>query len=302
LPLIPTDGVNADSQVTESAAKGGDDAAPKRRRAAADDFQTWLSNTFVELEQEDGQAATDGGDDDTTNPPSSATGGSRRTNKRGRPMSEAAVAKAERERARRERLNEFFDELAGLCDPSGKASKGDRVSIVADAIRVVKQLRVENNQLRQLNKFFEERCGQLERSRAQAMYQQVAVHHRPGDVLSFHAQMQQHAAATVTAGVPSSHPHAVSQQQQFQQPEATVQNANLDAAQQVPALQHLLVSLPVDASVVGMQLPGLKHGQAATQGMLPTATNALAQPGAPAMAWLPAPDATEDQKLRPPAA
>ncbi len=50
-----------------------------------------------------------------------------------------------------------FDELARLCDPSGKMTKTDRVSIVADAIRVVQELRLQNNQLRQLNKFLEVR-------------------------------------------------------------------------------------------------------------------------------------------------
>lgn len=48
-----------------------------------------------------------------------------------------------------------LDELARLCDPSGKMVKTDRVSIVTDAIRSLSQLRVENNQLRQLNKFLE---------------------------------------------------------------------------------------------------------------------------------------------------
>lgn len=48
-----------------------------------------------------------------------------------------------------------FDELARLCDPSGKMVRTDRVSVVTDAIRVLSQLRVENNQLRQLNKFLE---------------------------------------------------------------------------------------------------------------------------------------------------
>ena len=48
-----------------------------------------------------------------------------------------------------------FDELARLCDPSGKMVKTDRVSIVQDAIRVLQELRLQNNQLRQLNKFLE---------------------------------------------------------------------------------------------------------------------------------------------------
>ena len=37
----------------------------------------------------------------------------------------------------------------------GKAAKTDKASIITDAIRIVTQLRAENGQLRQLNKFLE---------------------------------------------------------------------------------------------------------------------------------------------------
>lgn len=37
----------------------------------------------------------------------------------------------------------------------GKAAKSDKSSIITDAIRIVTQLRAENGQLRQLNKFLE---------------------------------------------------------------------------------------------------------------------------------------------------
>ena len=47
-----------------------------------------------------------------------------------------------------------FMELAKSLDP-GKTPKTDKASIVADAIRVVTQLRTENSQLQQLNKFLE---------------------------------------------------------------------------------------------------------------------------------------------------
>jgi hypothetical protein len=39
----------------------------------------------------------------------------------------------------------------------GKVVKTDKTSIIADAIRIVTQLRAENGQLRQLNKFLEVR-------------------------------------------------------------------------------------------------------------------------------------------------
>lgn len=47
-----------------------------------------------------------------------------------------------------------FAELSKALDPR-KDVKTDKTSIVADAIRVVTQLRAENGQLKQLNKFLE---------------------------------------------------------------------------------------------------------------------------------------------------
>lgn len=78
--------------------------------------------------------------------------------------------KACREKARRERINERFSELAKLCDPEDP--KTDKSSILADAIKIMKQLRLENGQLQQLNKFLEERVGQCEKERGQLLYHQ----------------------------------------------------------------------------------------------------------------------------------
>ena len=47
-----------------------------------------------------------------------------------------------------------FLELSKVLEP-GKAVKTDKTSTIADAIRIVTQLRAENGQLRQLNKFLE---------------------------------------------------------------------------------------------------------------------------------------------------
>jgi hypothetical protein len=86
-------------------------------------------------------------------------------------------AKADRERKRRERLNRCFDELSQACAGELAGSGGveslvktDRMGIIVDAIRVLKTLRVEVNQLRQLNKLMEERVGQLERGRMADAY------------------------------------------------------------------------------------------------------------------------------------
>jgi hypothetical protein len=64
-----------------------------------------------------------------------------------------------------------YTELAALIEP-GKQPKTDRNLILEDAVRVISQLRAENNQLRQLNKFLEEKVQGFERQRGQALYQQ----------------------------------------------------------------------------------------------------------------------------------
>jgi hemerythrin-like domain-containing protein len=87
-----------------------------------------------------------------------------------RSRTDQASNKARREKARREKINERFAELAALLD-EGKEPKTDKPTILAEAIKYVKQLRVEHSQLRQLNKFLEERVGQYERERGQALYQ-----------------------------------------------------------------------------------------------------------------------------------
>ncbi|GFR45526.1 hypothetical protein Agub_g6919 [Astrephomene gubernaculifera] len=90
---------------------------------------------------------------------------------RGGELSAAATKKACREKARREKLNERFLDLARLVDPNSEP-KTDKSTILTDAIKYVQQLTVENHQLRQLNKFLEERVSTLERERGQQLYQQ----------------------------------------------------------------------------------------------------------------------------------
>ena len=252
-----------------------------KRRRAEQNFDSWLADTFGT----DGEAEAEPEPVPAEDSGSGGGSGQRRVGKRGRPMSEAAVAKANRERARRERLNDYLDELAKLSDPHGKGVKGDRVSVVADAIRVVQQLRVENNQLKQLNKFLEERTGTLERARAQTMFQ--------------HAAQMQH-------GMLQQQPSGgeVLQQNLTAAREHTAMAAAAAAAVAPAAapVQHILVQVPIGS--LGAHMMALKHehmsvAQATSMLAVPQAT---LPPGAPTVSWLPAPDLSQDQKLRPPAA
>lgn len=177
----------------EAASGSGTKRDREEEIAAADDDD----------DSEDGGNGSGGG--------GTATRGPGRPPKKGKAAAEAASAKATREKKRREKLNECFEELARLCDPAGKMARTDRISIVQDAIRTIGVLRVENNQLHQLNKFLEERVRHLEAARGQGMLQQ--------HMMQQMAMQQQQMAM----------------QQQMQQPMAGMAHQQ---AGQLPAAQH----------------------------------------------------------------
>lgn len=91
-----------------------------------------------------------------------------------------ASSKACREKARRSRLNDRFAELAKLLEEPGQGPKTDKSTILISAIGTVTNLRREIGQLRQLNKYLEERVAQNEKERAMQMYRQVVSYGPPG--------------------------------------------------------------------------------------------------------------------------
>ncbi|GBG83206.1 bHLH transcription factor [Chara braunii] len=66
------------------------------------------------------------------------------------PTATASCSKANREKMRRDRLNERFNELSAILEP-GRLPKTDKASILVDAIRVVSQLRHEAIHLKEEN-------------------------------------------------------------------------------------------------------------------------------------------------------
>lgn len=83
----------------------------------------------------------------------------------------AAQSKANREKARREKVNDRFSELAQALEET-KEVRTDKLSILNDAIKFVQQMRVENNQLKQMLKYCETHVKQLEEDKKQMVYQQ----------------------------------------------------------------------------------------------------------------------------------
>lgn len=68
--------------------------------------------------------------------------------------------KACRERERREKLNDSFVNLSSVLEP-GRAAKTDKLAVLSDAIRIVKQLRTENEEYKEENKKLQEEIESL---------------------------------------------------------------------------------------------------------------------------------------------
>eukprot|EP00890_Picochlorum_soloecismus_P000369 jgi/Picsp_1/1332/NSC_04812-R1_transcription factor bhlh34 len=200
--------------------------------------------------------------------------GKTKAGKRARPGNEAAAIKASREKKRRERMNQYFDELSNVCGVEGSGYKGDRLSIIVDAIRVVRQLRVEVNQLRQLNKFLEERTSTLERERAQHMFQ--------------------YGASNGTAnGIPMNNSHQLMHQGKMMQNSMHATNMHHQASSGFKDDY-----LNIDLFGNGVRGSDNNNILLHREGLPPTEQ----EHGVDQRSWLPASNLSEDQKLRPPAA
>ncbi|GJP31158.1 hypothetical protein CLOM_g9626 [Closterium sp. NIES-68] len=73
---------------------------------------------------------------------------------------DVSCSKANREKMRRDRLNDRFLELSRSLEP-GKAPKSDKASILCDAVRVLNQLRAEREALKESNIQLQEQIKEL---------------------------------------------------------------------------------------------------------------------------------------------
>ncbi|KAK3188230.1 hypothetical protein Dsin_027791 [Dipteronia sinensis] len=72
----------------------------------------------------------------------------------------ASGSKACREKMRRDRLNDRFLELASILDP-GRSPKMDKAVLLADAVRMVSQLRDEAQKMKESNESLVEKINEL---------------------------------------------------------------------------------------------------------------------------------------------
>ncbi|KAF2931083.1 transcription factor ILR3 [Oryza sativa Japonica Group] len=87
--------------------------------------------------------------------------------KRSRPESSAPPGtKACREKLRRDRLNERFNELSAILEP-GKPPRADKVSILSDAARLLSQLRAEAQKLKSSNESLQDSIKSLKAEKSE---------------------------------------------------------------------------------------------------------------------------------------
>ncbi|KAK3138600.1 hypothetical protein QOZ80_5AG0370950 [Eleusine coracana subsp. coracana] len=87
--------------------------------------------------------------------------------KRSRPESSAPPGtKACREKLRRDRLNERFNELCAILEP-GKPPKADKVAILSDATRLLSQLRAEAQKLQKSNESLQDSIKSLKAEKSE---------------------------------------------------------------------------------------------------------------------------------------
>lgn len=87
--------------------------------------------------------------------------------RRSRPESSAPPGtKACREKLRRDRLNERFNELCAILEP-GKPPKADKVAILSDAARLLNQLQGEAQKLKQSNESLQESIKSLKAEKSE---------------------------------------------------------------------------------------------------------------------------------------
>eukprot|EP00201_Polytomella_parva_P000181 CAMPEP_0175039252 /NCGR_PEP_ID=MMETSP0052_2-20121109/444_1 /TAXON_ID=51329 ORGANISM="Polytomella parva, Strain SAG 63-3" /NCGR_SAMPLE_ID=MMETSP0052_2 /ASSEMBLY_ACC=CAM_ASM_000194 /LENGTH=501 /DNA_ID=CAMNT_0016301011 /DNA_START=168 /DNA_END=1673 /DNA_ORIENTATION=- len=161
-PLDPTviDAIYNIEQLISSSSSDTNEPQPAEQAASVGTAPSKINKRLLETENN-----TDESDDDEKPEEKNPSNKQAKTD-----ISAAATRKACREKARREKLNERFNDLGKLIDPSGEP-KNDKTTILADAIKFVQQMTVENHQLKQLNKFLEERVSQYERERGSQLYQ-----------------------------------------------------------------------------------------------------------------------------------
>ncbi|XP_068643877.1 transcription factor ILR3-like [Aristolochia californica] len=80
--------------------------------------------------------------------------------------------KACREKMRRDRLNDRFVELCSILDP-GRPPKSDKVIILSDAARLLKQLRVEEQKLKETNEALQDTIKNLKAEKTELRDEKV---------------------------------------------------------------------------------------------------------------------------------
>ncbi|CAI5481511.1 unnamed protein product [Closterium sp. Yama58-4] len=104
--------------------------------------------------------SAEGGGGNTEEGEKTGSSSRKRSRDEGAATADVSCSKANREKMRRDRLNDRFLELSRSLEP-GKAPKADKASILCDAVRVLSQLRAEREALKENNAALQEQIKEL---------------------------------------------------------------------------------------------------------------------------------------------
>ncbi|CAI5497768.1 unnamed protein product [Closterium sp. Naga37s-1] len=104
--------------------------------------------------------SAEGGGGNTEEGEKTGSSSRKRSRDEGAATADVSCSKANREKMRRDRLNDRFLELSRSLEP-GKAPKADKASILCDAVRVLSQLRAEREALKESNAALQEQIKEL---------------------------------------------------------------------------------------------------------------------------------------------
>ncbi|CAI0570073.1 unnamed protein product [Linum tenue] len=115
-----------------------------------------------------------------------------------------AGAKACREKLRRERLNDRFQDLSAVLEP-GRPVKADKLAILDDAIRILQQLKSEAQELKETNEKLQEEIKSLKAEKNELREEKLTL---KADKEKMEQQVKAMAVPTPPSGFMPAHPAA----------------------------------------------------------------------------------------------
>eukprot|EP00475_Leptophrys_vorax_P039832 TRINITY_DN7272_c0_g1_i1.p1 TRINITY_DN7272_c0_g1~~TRINITY_DN7272_c0_g1_i1.p1 ORF type:complete len:284 (+),score=26.07 TRINITY_DN7272_c0_g1_i1:56-907(+) len=228
-----------------------------------------------------------------------ATSATRKRSREDCAVATEGCSKANREKMRRDRLNDRFFELSRSLEP-GKAPKSDKASILCDAVRVLAQLRAEAAALRDNNSQLQEQIKELKAEKHELREEKARLKAENDKLQQSAKAVPMPVPAPAAPPPPAFNPHAAAMQAAAAAYAAQMQcHMAMGPPKPVAGPPAAMGGMPAGAPAMGAPAMGPpQHHQA--QGY------AIAAPAPPMAMWqwmAPASvDTSQDHMLRPPVA